>query len=123
MYRLDIVTGRQERFAELADTLAGQAEGTTVRWHPSGTAALEAATDSATDLMVVDENLADFTALAFLRKLMAVNAMINTAVASSLTVEDFHETYEGLGVLMQLPPKPDRASAMDLIERLRALMP
>ena len=71
--------------------------------------------------MVVDERLDGLAATVFLKRLMEVNAMIDTAVASPLPTEQFHENYEGLGVLMQLPPEPDRFSAEDLLERMRSL--
>jgi DNA-binding response OmpR family regulator len=123
MYRFAIVTGQPDRFVMLAGALTECAAEATVKWYHSAAAALEAVVEAAPDLMVVDENLAETGALSFLRRLMAINAMIHTAVASSLTPDRFHETYEGLGVLMQLPPEPDRSSAQDLLVRLQALIP
>ena len=121
MHLFAIVTDRVERFAELNNAIAQATEGAAVSWHASGAAALSSAGEAAPDLVVVDGDLADMSAEAFLRRLMAVNAGINTAVASSLAHEDFHQTYEGLGVLMQLPPEPDRESSGELIQRLKAI--
>jgi DNA-binding NtrC family response regulator len=116
-----IVTDRADRFAALNAVISERAGGATVSWHESGASALRSAGDAAPDLMVVDEDTIEISAPAFLRQLMAVNANINTAVASSKALAAFHETYEGLGVLMQLPQEPDRAAAEDLINRLTTI--
>jgi len=47
--------------------------------------------------------------------------MINCACVSPLPPEDFHETSEGLGVLMQLPVNPGKFEAEDLLKRLKNL--
>jgi hypothetical protein len=49
------------------------------------------------------------------------NAMINQAVVSRLTPEEFHETSEGLGIMAQLPPKPDAGQAKMLMETLKSI--
>jgi DNA-binding response OmpR family regulator len=121
MLRFAVITEQPERFVAMASSLADRSEGAAISWYHSEDAALEAVADASPDLMVIDENFSGSGAVAFLQRLMAVNAMINTAVASGLSREDFHETYEGLGVLMQLPPAPDRESSEDLIDRLKAI--
>ena len=121
MHLFAIVTDQADRFAGLNNAIKEAAAGATVSWHESAAAALSGAAEAAPDLMVVDEDMAGFSAPIFLRRLMAVDAGINTAMASSRTHEDFHETYEGLGVLMHLPPKPDRVASEELIQRLKAI--
>jgi chemotaxis response regulator CheB len=121
MLRLAVITERPERFTAMADSIVDQSRSAAISWYHSERAALEAVADASPDLMVIDENFSGSNAVAFLQRLMAVNAMINTAVASCLSREDFHETYEGLGVLMQLPPVPDRVSSEDLLGRLKAI--
>ncbi len=85
----------------------------------SGKEALEFAKNN-TDitLAVTAANLPDMTGLEFAEKLLGVNAMIGCAVASDLDHEDFHETSEGLGILMQLPLKPNAENGRELISRL-----
>ena len=96
-------------------------EPATVSWYESGAAALNSAAGISQNLVVVDEEMPGMSVPTFLRQLLAVDANINTAVASDRTLVDFHDTYEGLGVLMQLAPRPDRAAAEKLVARLRAL--
>ncbi|MFO7629285.1 MAG: response regulator [Prochlorococcaceae cyanobacterium] len=60
--------------------------------------------DRSYDLVIADEHLPDMTGLELARKVVLINPMVNIAVASSLSQEDFHEASEGLGILMQLSP-------------------
>ena len=73
------------------------------------------------DLVVADENLGDMTGLDFTEKLVAINPMVNCALISSLSGEDFHEAGEGLGILAQLPANPAKEHAEPLLKTLRQL--
>jgi hypothetical protein len=50
------------------------------------------------------------------------NAMINLAVVSSLSHEDFHEASEGLGILVQLPPSPGEEDGSKLFETITQIV-
>ena len=65
----------------------------------SGTEALAAVRAACPHLVVVDSDLPDTDPLGLVKKLLMVNAMINTAVISPLSEEQFHEASEGLGVV------------------------
>ena len=73
-------------------------------------------------LAVVGEEAGDMSGLRFVEKLMAINAMVNTAVCSPLDQEEFHEQSEGMGILMQLPPQPGAAEAEELLTSLRNIV-
>ncbi len=47
--------------------------------------------------------------------------MTNCVAASALSSDQFHETYEGLGVLMQLPLTPNEESGKELVRILKKL--
>ena len=94
----------------------------TVAWATSGNSALAAVKESAVDLIIIGEIVDDMTGLEFVRKLVAVNPLINCALASGLSAEDFHEATEGLGVLMQLPPAPSKEDAQRLLEHVKKIM-
>jgi hypothetical protein len=55
------------------------------------------------------------------RMLVNANAMINTALVSRLSPEDFHETSEGLGVLLQLPEIPAEKEAENIVSSLKQI--
>jgi DNA-binding NarL/FixJ family response regulator len=77
------------------------------------------------DLVIVDEQLDDMTGIQFVKQLVKVNPLVNTVIVSALSAEDFHEETEGLGVLMQLPLKPqedDAAKLLALMAMITGLM-
>jgi len=79
--------------------------------------ALQIIKERPVDMVIVDEELSDMSGLQFVRKLVTVNPLINCAVVSSLSAEDFHEESEGLGVFMQLPLKPREKDAEVLMRK------
>ncbi len=112
------------RFSELMDKL----------WHEQAIELAPAATGAAgiallkgklVDLVIVDEQLDDMSGIAFTKQLVKVNPLVNTAIVSTLTADEFHEATEGLGVLMQLPPQPtenDADALLAVLEKIGALM-
>lgn len=88
----------------------------------SGAAALEAVRASAPQLVIIDTDLPDTAAFDLIQKLLMVNAMVNTAVVSPLSEEEFHEASEGLGVLGRVPEEPGRNDAADLLDKLRTVL-
>lgn len=84
----------------------------------SGGIALEMISVAAVDLVAVDEKLGDMTGLEFLKKLLSINPMVNSALANPLPPEEFHEVSEGMGVLVQLPVKPGKDQAEKLVQCL-----
>ncbi|OGP62327.1 MAG: hypothetical protein A2V65_05270 [Deltaproteobacteria bacterium RBG_13_49_15] len=40
----------------------------------------------------------------------------------SLSPHDFHEASEGLGILMQLPPAPEKLDAEKLLKHLKTIL-
>jgi DNA-binding NarL/FixJ family response regulator len=88
----------------------------------SGADALEAVRGSALHLVIIDAALPDAAPLQLVRQLLMVNAMVNTAVVSPLSDEEFHEASEGLGVLGRLPEQPDKSAAVDLLQKLKMVM-
>jgi len=122
MFKVLLVSPVPGSLATLSAAL--QAEpGLRVDWEKSGEAALTRATGKSLDLVVVDEAVKDMTAKDLINRLMMQNAAINTAVVSAMPEEEFHEAFEGLGVLAQLPVQPAKAEAEGLIKRLKELAP
>ncbi|MDI6687857.1 MAG: hypothetical protein QME06_06500 [Desulfobacterales bacterium] len=88
----------------------------------SGVNALSMISVNSFELVVTDESLSDMTGLQFVGKLVSTNPMINCAAVSSLSSEDFHAASEGLGILMQLPPRPDKIHAENLLLYLKNIL-
>jgi hypothetical protein len=72
--------------------------------------------------VVVDSQLPDFKPLDLALEIIKVNAMVQTAVVSSLPDEDFHEQSEGLGVLARIPPDPSAEDAVEVIGMLKSFL-
>ncbi len=88
----------------------------------SGARALAMMLEEEFDLLVADEVLGDMTGVELIAKAVSENPMMNCAAVSSLSHKDFHEASEGLGVMMQLPVKPDREDGEKLIEYLKTIL-
>jgi DNA-binding response OmpR family regulator len=83
--------------------------------------ALALAGETGFKLAVIGREL-DGPAMELATELTKVNAFINTAIVSDMEHDEFHDHYEGLGVLAQLPPSPGAEHAAQLIELLKGLM-
>jgi DNA-binding response OmpR family regulator len=88
----------------------------------SGAEALAAVRAAAPQLVIIDQILPDTAPLALVQQLLLINAMVNTAVISSLSEADFHEKSEGLGIMASLPPAPHAGEAAALLQKLRQLL-
>lgn len=78
--------------------------------------ALDTAKNEKVDVLVVGSRLDDDTSLNFVKKLMRSYPLINCAMVSSLTHDEFHEVTEGYGLFMQIEEKPGIAEATRLVE-------
>jgi DNA-binding NarL/FixJ family response regulator len=117
--RILLVSRRRDGLAPFREALAA-APGVALAEAGTSAEALAAAGSAAPDLAVIDEGL-DRKPLELVADLIRVNALINTAVLSTLPEEEFHAASEGLGVLCRLPRDPSAAEALDLAARVRGL--
>jgi DNA-binding response OmpR family regulator len=121
MLRVLLVTGRQETMHPFAEGLAEDPE-VRLEQVASGTEALAALRTDAPHLAIVDSELPDAESLSLVRSLLLVNAMVNTAVVSPLSDQEFHEASEGLGILARLLPVPAKNDAAELLRKLRQVL-
>lgn len=121
MHRITIITNKVDRFAEFSKALA-ESFSTDLQWAESVDSGLKHASDSPPDLIIVDESVDNTAALEIARRIVTINALINLAVVSSLSDNDFHEAAEGLGILVQLPSNPQKQHATDLVEKLESIL-
>ena len=118
MYNIVIVTSRKEDLGDFGRALETAEKRISLQWVGSGSDALAVASESTPDLLVVDETLADMDGLTLIRKLLGINAMINTALISPLSSSKFHKATEGLGILSNLPLSPGEIDAREILTRL-----
>ena len=62
-------------------------------------------------LIIVDEKVGKLSGLDLVRRIIEINAFVNTAVLTSLAEEEFHHCSEGLGILSALPARPEERQA------------
>jgi len=116
-----MVTSRKNEWSKLAKGLETAAP-VALAWAESGTAALQAVQGNTFDLILIDEVLEDMPGLDLAQNLIKTNAMLNCALASSLSAEAFHEASEGLGLLAQLPLDPGEQQGHDLVQRITKII-
>ena len=80
--------------------------------------ALERVKQEKIEALVCSQTLPDMAGLEFLKQLVKVNPLINTALVSDLSGKDFHEVTEGLGVLMQIPSAMGEEQGRELLDKL-----
>jgi DNA-binding NtrC family response regulator len=96
-------------------------EGALVRLAETKSKTLELVKAKAPHLVVIDDSLSDVQPLTLVKDLMLINAMINTAVITGMSAEQFHAKGEGLGILTSVSQHPDAQDAKALIQNLRKL--
>jgi len=116
-----IATQRAPELANFADALA-VGTGGLLRFADSYADVLATVKAMPPAFVVLDEGLKDGTPLEIAKRLVMVNAMINTAVLSPLSAEDFHEASEGLGILAAVPLHPSAEDGKALSEVFRRFM-
>jgi CheY-like chemotaxis protein len=117
MYRIVIVSSKPESFSVLAGALQADSR-IAVEMVASGDQALALLISAAPNLVILDEKAGGPSDLEFVRSIMQRNALIDVIVVSRLSEKEFHEASEGLGILMQLPPRPGLPEAEALLARL-----
>ena len=96
-----------------------------IEWIDSGKkllSLLSNPTDKKIELVIIDGNLPDENARDLVEKVIMQAPMTNCVATSALSPEDFHETFEGFGVLMQLPLKPNTQDAQNLVTHLNKIL-
>ena len=121
MLHILLVSDRQETIRSLAEGLSSDPE-VHLDQVASGAEALSAVRTASPHLAIIDSELPDTEPLPLVQKLLMVNAMVNTAVISPLSDEEFHKASEGLGVLARLPLMPFKSDAAKLLHQLRKVL-
>lgn len=121
MLRILLVSARQEALLSFVEGFSSDTD-VHLEKVASGAEALSAVRTAPPQLAVIDVGLPDTEPLPLVQELLTVNAMVNTAVLSPLTEEEFHEASEGLGILAHLPLQPGKSDAVELVRKLRQVL-
>ena len=121
MLRILMVTTRREIVRSFIEGLSSDPE-VCLDLVSSGAEALHSVGAEFPHLVIVDSGYKETDSLDLVRELITVNAMVNTAVISSLPDTEFHDRSEGLGILCRLPPQPDSNDSEALLQKLRAVI-
>jgi DNA-binding response OmpR family regulator len=119
MQQVVIASADVQRLTDFAAVFTSS--GFEVVWEESGANALQRVQKSRPLLVILDEHLEDMTAWEAIRRLLSIDAAVNTAVVSRLDSEKFHSVSEGLGVMAHIPFSPTKLSAMEVMEALRRI--
>ena len=103
-------------FSQMID--AFESNGFKVDAVDSGKSALTEIEKGSYHLLIADEELPDMSGKTLLEKSIAQNPMIDCVAVSTLSEGDFHEAFEGMGVLMQFPPEPGKTDVQKLMAHL-----
>jgi two-component SAPR family response regulator len=121
MYNLLFVATGGDTFAKLEQGLH-RAGRTMHDRADSGNATLQKIAKNPFDLILVDEQLFDMKGINLARQVVAKNPFINIALVSHLCDAEFHDATEGLGILAKLSPEPAAKQAVDLLQKLDAIL-
>ncbi len=120
MSKILLVSKGSASLADLADELIKRKEFDVIQVQ-SGEEALSLVRENRADVVIAAEVLSDGLAVPFVQELMRKHPLINCAMVSSLSPEDFHELTEGLGLFMQLPLHPGAEEAKKMIQFLDSI--
>jgi chemotaxis response regulator CheB len=120
MHRILLVSPNPAALAVFIQSLQAGVKDT-IKLASSAQDALELIPGAAPDLIVLDEIPGAPPDFELVRKIMHRNALINVAMISRMTEQEFHDAAEGLGILMQLPPGPGRPEAEALLSSLNRM--
>lgn len=120
MHRILIVTTHRKPLSAFVESLQ-ESQDVQLAWADSGQSAIADVMKHPPLGVIIDENLPDMPGLDLVRRLLPINALINSVVISDSPPEAFHEASEGLGILAQLPPQPTPEDARTILARFKRM--
>ncbi len=120
MTKILLVSKEKTTFEKLAIELIAYQENQ-VRWVPTSKEATQLALDKKVDVVIAGKELEDTDGLACIQLIAQNCPLINCALMSTLSADEFHETTEGFGVFLQLPEHPDKEDAEKIMHILQSI--
>lgn len=122
MKKVLIVSGNREKFKEIENLFSSDPD-YEIFFAKRKDQVLDLVKNNFFTLAVCDESTADdFPGKKLIEEIIKINAMVNTALASNLSDEDFHEFTEGLGILKKMSQNPTEKEAKELFDYLQMII-
>ncbi len=115
-----IVTNETDKFSEMVKRLSTESK-CQIHWANSVNAARIAVAEAPVDLLIIDEVVDGTSGFEIAREVISVNAVIDLALVSPLSPQNFHDAAEGLGIMVQLSPSPGKKDAGKLLAAFKSL--
>ncbi|MCG8552345.1 MAG: hypothetical protein MI799_18230 [Desulfobacterales bacterium] len=117
------VSRDEAQFNELEPMLGGH--DIQIKWCATGKELLSLITDTPKgqwiDLVIMEEELPDMNAKALVEAVTTQSPMTNCAITGTMDKKQFHDLYEGYGVLMQLSVQPGQEDSENLENQLKKI--
>lgn len=120
MQNIILLSQRIDNLADFLSGFSGQSE-TSMRAVTTPEEMLKIVREEGPSLVILDETLNDSNPLDLVMNILSTNAMVNTAMITSMDAEAWHEKSEGLGMLPPVPNPPSSADAWKLLDSLQGL--
>ncbi len=120
MSKILLVSKTRANFEKLTRELNEYQENQ-ISWVATSKEAMPIAINKEVDVIISDAELGDSDGLSFIKLIAQKCPLINSALVSSVTDDEFHEITEGLGVFMQLPDNPGNTDAEKIMQILQSI--
>ncbi|HEB70190.1 MAG TPA: response regulator [Desulfobulbus sp.] len=120
MYTLLLVSSRMGDLSDFTATISAPPD-ITLHQVDSRKDALRMVREQNPHLVIIDQEIRDNNPLELVMELLAVNAMINTAMITSMDADEWHEKSEGLGMMPPISDSPTEKEALALLEAFRKM--
>lgn len=120
MYTLVLVSPRMGDLNDFTATISAQPD-ITIHQVDSRKDALRMVRERNPHLVIIDQEIRDKNPLDLVMELLAVNAMINTTMITSMDADEWHEKSEGLGMMPPISDPPTEKDALALLQAFRKM--
>ncbi len=120
MYTFLLVSPRAEEFDDFMATLTAQTD-IKLKQVASAVEMLQLVREKSPNLILLDQEIKDRDPLDLVNELLQIDAMINSAMITSMDAGSWHEKSEGLGMMPPVSNPPTAEDAVTLLKNFRAM--
>ena len=120
MYTLLLVSPRMGDLSNFTDTISAQPD-IILHQVDSRKDTLRMVQEQKPHLVIIDQEIREKNPLDLVMEILVINAMINTAMITSMDADEWHEKSEGLGMMPPISNPPTEKDAHALLESFRKM--